>query len=118
MNKGQVVEEGDHKSLMAARGTYFGLVEQQTLRQAEEEEQIKFEQQETAKLLLSEQLDLDDLNVRKDRRSTIISLTASILTKLYGKKNSIIDDSDDLKADEKIKTVKVIKMEENLEYLN
>ncbi len=118
MNKGEVVEEGDHKSLMTARGTYFGLVEQQTLRQAEEEEEIKFEQQETTKILLSEQSDLDDLNVRKDRRSTIVSLTPSILTKLYGKKNSIIDDDDDLKADEKIKTVKVIKTKENLDYLN
>ena len=106
MRKGEVVEEGDHKSLMKARGIYFGLVEQQTLHQTEKEEQIKFEQEETARILVSEE---PNLNVKKDRSSTIVSLTPSILAKLYGKESSIVDGNNyDLKEDEKIQTIKVI----------
>jgi len=55
MHKGEVVEEGDHESLMRARGTYYGLVEQQNLLRAEEEEQLAFEQNESVTLVQAHQ---------------------------------------------------------------
>jgi len=109
MHKGEVVEEGDHDALIKARGTYFDLVEQQRLRQAEEEEELKFEEQETAKILVSEQSNLDYSNIEIDRRSSVITLTPSILAALYGKKDSI--GGDNLKKgndDEKLTKIKVI----------
>ena len=36
MQKGDVIEEGNHDSLMQRRGVYFNLVEQQSLRRTEE----------------------------------------------------------------------------------
>ncbi|CAF4379653.1 unnamed protein product, partial [Rotaria sordida] len=39
MQQGEIVEEGDHDSLMKAQGIYFDLVKQQNLRQVEEEEE-------------------------------------------------------------------------------
>ncbi|CAF3789545.1 unnamed protein product, partial [Rotaria sp. Silwood1] len=106
MQKGQVVEEGDHDSLMSIRGIYFTLIQQQSLRQAEEEEELEFEQQQTAKILLSDQLDLDNSNIKKDRRSTLDSITPSVLAVLYGKKNLEIDEDLEENDDEKIKMKK------------
>jgi ABC-type multidrug transport system ATPase subunit len=109
MHKGEVVEEGDHDSLMKGRGTYFDLVEQQRLHQAEEEEELKFEEQETAKILVSEQSNLDYSNIEIDRRSSVITLTPSILAELYGKKDSIgVDNLKKGNDDEKLTTIKVI----------
>ena len=74
MHKGEVVEEGDHESLMRSQGTYFGLVEQQNLRLAEEEEQLAFERQESIGLIRAHQADenqVDDEFVRK-RASTVL----------------------------------------------
>ena len=39
MGKGQVIEEGNHESLMQLQGTYFSLVQQQALQTEEEEEE-------------------------------------------------------------------------------
>ncbi|CAF4711215.1 unnamed protein product, partial [Rotaria magnacalcarata] len=36
MQKGEIVEEGDHESLMKIQGLYFYFVKQQNLRQIEE----------------------------------------------------------------------------------
>ncbi|CAF1542396.1 unnamed protein product, partial [Rotaria magnacalcarata] len=36
MQKGEIVEEGDHESLMNIQGLYFNLAKQQNLRQPEE----------------------------------------------------------------------------------
>ncbi|UJR24257.1 hypothetical protein I4U23_027224 [Adineta vaga] len=38
LQKGQIIEDGDHNSLMKDRGVYFNLVQQQTLPQSEEKE--------------------------------------------------------------------------------
>jgi ABC-type glutathione transport system ATPase component len=100
MHKGEIVEEGTHESLMNARGTYYSLVEQQSLRQAEEEEQLKFEQQEAKKMIFSEQTLLNPSNFVKDRSLSIVSITPSmisvtpsVLAQLYGKKVPMADDN-------------------------
>ena len=85
MHKGEVVEEGDHDSLMRAHGTYFNLVEQQNLRQAEEEEQLTFERQESVGIVLAQQDEENQLVIPRKRGSTIISLTPSVMAALYGK---------------------------------
>ena len=87
MDKGEVVEEGDHDSLMRAAGTYYSLVEQQNLRRAEEEEQLAFERQESTGIVLSQQIEENHLSVARARASTIISLTPSVMAALYGKKD-------------------------------
>ncbi|CAF3856119.1 unnamed protein product [Rotaria sp. Silwood1] len=79
MQKGEIVEEGDHDSLMSIRGTYFTLIEQQSLHQAEEEEELEFEQQQAAKILLSDQLCLDNSNIKRNCSSTLVSITPSTL---------------------------------------
>ncbi|UJR11267.1 hypothetical protein I4U23_015449 [Adineta vaga] len=102
INKGQVVEEGDHESLMNAHGTYFDLVQQQSMRQYDEEKEIALEKQETNEQLLSLQSHLDE---KKERSSTVISITPSILAKLYGKESPIAQ-NDDVHADENVKRKK------------
>ncbi|CAF1531342.1 unnamed protein product, partial [Adineta ricciae] len=93
LNKGHVIEEGDHNSLMNIHGIYFNLVQQQTLRQTEEE-QLRFEELEATKLILAEQFNSDDLDRRENRSSTITSVTPSVLVRLYSR-NSSIDNNDD-----------------------
>ncbi len=87
MHKGEVVEEGDHDSLTNARGIYFGLVEQQNLRLAEEEEELAFERNENAVLVRAhqEQENLLTVGVGQQRASSIISLSPSVIQALYGK---------------------------------
>ncbi len=109
MHKGEVVEEGDHYSLMRAQGKYFGLVEQQSLRQVEEDEGSDFEKQEVIKMLLPEQSNLDHSNIGRDRCSTIGSLTPSISGKLNGRKDSTDVNLEKENNDENVKTTKVIK---------
>ncbi|CAF4551945.1 unnamed protein product, partial [Rotaria magnacalcarata] len=47
MENGEIVEEGDHESLMNVQGDYFNLTKQQNLRQMEEEdEELKLENKE------------------------------------------------------------------------
>ena len=106
MDKGEVVEEGDHDSLMRAHGTYYTLVEQQNLRRAEEEEQLAFEQQESTGLVLSHQVEENHLSIARARSSTIISLTPSVMAALYGKNGVKTGDSQqDDPAEEKKKKV-------------
>lgn len=110
MHKGEVVEEGDHESLMLAQGTYYGLVEQQNLRRAEEEEQFAFERQESVGLVLAHQTDEGHLDVElaRKRASTVVSLTPSVMAALYGKNGNAKKDDDDVEeADAKEKKKKV-----------
>ena len=108
MHKGEVVEEGDHDSLMRARGTYFGLVEQENLSKAEEEEKLAFEQQESAGMVLAHQEDETNLSVMRKRASTVTSLTRSVTATLYGRKrNSVTDEDAEQDEDEEAKKKKV-----------
>ncbi|CAF1180643.1 unnamed protein product [Adineta ricciae] len=91
LKNGEIVEEGNHESLIRAKSVYFELVQQQLIHQAGEEEELTFEQQEMRKQFLSEQSHLD---VTRDRSSSVISMTPSALTKLYGKESTIVNYED------------------------
>jgi ABC-type multidrug transport system ATPase subunit len=105
IQKGEVIEEGDHDSLMRAKSTYFGLVEQQILRQAEEEEELELKRQETTRALSSVQED-QYLIEQQIRRSIADGGMNLAVPDLYGKKNSKVDV--ELNENEGV-TVKVIK---------
>ncbi|CAF2682116.1 unnamed protein product [Rotaria sp. Silwood2] len=92
MHKGNVVEEGDHESLMQARGTYFALVEQQNLRKAEEEEQFNFEQRERNGSIVTKQTEEIQLDMGRKRGSTMVSLTSAISALYSQKKNSLTNE--------------------------
>ena len=95
MHKGEVIEEGDHQSLMKAQGTYYGLVEQQNLRKAEEEERLAFERHADREVIAAQPIEEgDEMAVRK-RASTVISLTPSITAALYGKRNGELIERDE-----------------------
>lgn len=104
LKNGKIVEEGNHESLIRAKGVYFELVQQQLIHQAKEEEELTFEQQEMKKQVLAEQSYLD---VTRDRSSSVISMTPSALAKLYRKESTVVND-DDAQVDDKIKSTKVI----------
>jgi hypothetical protein len=101
---------------MSSHGTYFGLVEQQNLRKAEEEEQLAFEQQETTETVLAHQAEENRLNVGRNRASSIISLTPSVIAVLFAKKksdsttNEDLDDEDDDKEKKKENSHAAFKM--------
>ncbi|CAF3775024.1 unnamed protein product [Rotaria socialis] len=62
MQKGEIVEEGDHESLMNTQGLYFNLAKQQNLRQIEEVES-KLEDKDMNKLMITDQpndISIDD----------------------------------------------------------
>jgi len=105
MHKGEIVEEGDHESLMRSQGTYFSLVEQQNLRLAEEEEQLAFEQQESVGIVRTHLSDENQIDVgfERKRSSSVVSLTLSVVAELYGKKEQSTADED---SNEKKKQVK------------
>lgn len=69
MDKGRVIEEGDHDSLMHARGTYYSLIEQQNVRQDEDETHQE-----------------QNSSMKQDRASSVISLTPSTLMSIRGNK--------------------------------
>ena len=94
MHKGEVVEEGDHESLMAKGGVYHGLVEQQNLRRAEEEEQLAFERQENAGLVRIHQTEENQISIARQRASSIICLSPSVIAALYGKDKKSTDDEE------------------------
>ncbi len=100
MHKGEVIEEGNHNSLMHARGTYYGLVEQQNLRKAEEE----FELEEHTNIIPAEQNEKQKLPMNRDRRSTITSLTSAISAIIDGNKANLDDTEDDDNKELKKKT--------------
>ena len=106
MHKGEVVEEGDHEMLMNAGGIYFGLVEQQNLRLAEEEEQMNFERQESSVVVQAHQVEENRMNFARKRASTVISLTPSVIEALYGKNKQATED-EDAEEDDKKKKKKV-----------
>ncbi|CAF2524258.1 unnamed protein product, partial [Rotaria sp. Silwood2] len=114
MHKGNVVEEGDHESLMRARGTYFALVEQQNLRRAEEEEQLALEQRERNGSIVAHPMEEIQLSFARKRASTIISITSSVRNALYGKrKNSKTGESineEDIKEKKPNAALKMLKM--------
>ncbi|CAF1145696.1 unnamed protein product [Adineta ricciae] len=105
MHKGEVVEEGDHDLLMKAEGIYYGLVEQQNLRRAEEEEQLAFERQESAGIATAHNLDEVDSEGIRRRTSTVVSLTPSVMAALYGKKETT-EDADEESGEKKEKEKK------------
>ena len=109
MQRGEVVEEGDHETLMKSEGVYFNLVEQQTAHQIDEMEEIEFEREEATKILLSEQIG-DDSVEQRFRKSRIVSLTPSTLFALYGKKNSGTNQSEYEDEEERTEKIKVIKI--------
>lgn len=108
MHKGEVVEEGDHGSLMNALGTYHALVEQQNLRQAEEEEKLAFEREESQNTSLVTDPQTLGVTFERKRASTVVSLTPSIKHQLYGKlKNADTDEDKKNAEDTEVKPKKV-----------
>jgi ABC-type multidrug transport system ATPase subunit len=108
MHKGEVVEEGNHESLMANRGIYFGLVEQQNLMRAEEEEQLDFERRESMEVLRVYQEEENRTAIAQKRGSSAISLTPSVIAVLYGKERlSTAVEDEDVEEDTKKKKKKV-----------
>ena len=105
MEKGEIVEEGDHDTLMRVKGTYFGLVEQQTLHEVEE---LELEQNEAAKILLPENT-IDSLIKQRFGRSSIASFTPSVSFPFNGNKylNTVSDSNEN--SEEHMKMIKVIK---------
>ncbi|CAF0812692.1 unnamed protein product [Didymodactylos carnosus] len=81
IQKGSTIEEGDHDTLMNKRGNYYALVQAQNLKLAEEEAERE-----------DEDIYPDETNVRRDRRSTVASLTPSMLATICGDKT---DDNND-----------------------
>ncbi|CAF3211021.1 unnamed protein product [Rotaria socialis] len=82
LHKGEVVEEGDHESLMELRGTYHTLIEQQHLRQIEEEEKLSFERKQS---LAVDPIEENQLDFLRKRAATIISMTPSAKAELFDK---------------------------------
>ncbi|CAF5107781.1 unnamed protein product, partial [Rotaria sp. Silwood1] len=83
MQKGETIEEGDHDSLMKARGTYFHFVEQQNLHEAGEKEKLDLEQNKAAKeIILSDQTQLDNSDTTRKRESRLVSSSSSTLSLL------------------------------------
>ncbi|CAF4087238.1 unnamed protein product [Rotaria sp. Silwood2] len=69
MHKGEIVEEGNHDSLMHNRGIYYGFVEAQNLHMNEEE----FERHEMTRPILASQVDDEHLDERTNRDSTMVN---------------------------------------------
>ncbi len=107
MQKGEVVEEGDHNTLMMSKGTYFNLVQQQNLHQIEEDESLivkEEEEEELIKRFLS-QFSNNTLNEWQQGKVSIPSLTPSVLAAINGK-NLNVDDDEDEETKSKIKVIK------------
>jgi hypothetical protein len=111
MHKGEIVEQGDHESLMRSQGTYFSLVEQQNLRLAEEEEQLAFEQRESVGIIRTQLSDENQIDVgfERKRASSVVSLTLSVMAESYGKnEQSTADEDIEEDSNEKKKQVKYV----------
>ncbi|CAF0877399.1 unnamed protein product, partial [Didymodactylos carnosus] len=72
IHEGTTVEEGDHETLMNKRGNYYALVQAQNLQIAEENEEDE-----------DEDIYPDEINVRQQRRSTVASLSPSMLATIH-----------------------------------
>jgi hypothetical protein len=103
MQKGEIVEEGDHESLMNIQGLYFNLAKQQNLRQMEEEDddELKLENKEITKLMFNDQM--KDISI--DKTVTPIVKSCSYEKKKSLKAYNLLENDDK----NKIKT-KVIKI--------
>lgn len=107
MQKGEVIEEGDHDTLMKNESVYFDLVRQQNAHDAEEEEEFELEKEEAKKILLSEQVNDDYSEQHRRRGSTIINVTMSALNELYDQKQSTeINDNTENETKEETKVIK------------
>ena len=116
MHKGEVVEEGNHDSLMQLGGTYHSLVEQQNLRRAEEEEQMAFERRESTNMVIAHQNEENHLTVSDGKRlrsSTVISLTPSAIAILYGNKNKTGHEEENDEKKKKVKFDDEMKIDSN-----
>ncbi|CAF1123167.1 unnamed protein product [Rotaria sordida] len=96
MQQGEIVEEGNHESLMQIKSVYYGLVQQQSLRQAEEEEEEEeeFEQKKAAEMFLFDQTSSDYFDIRRNHGSTIVSISPSIFSLLYRNRNYTVSEED------------------------
>jgi len=83
MQKGVVIEEGNHESLMKEKGVYYNLVQQQNNREAEEEEDLAFEQQQILKVLFSQQSGSSYIS-DYTRQCTVLSLEPAVKATLFG----------------------------------
>ncbi|CAF3362457.1 unnamed protein product [Rotaria sp. Silwood2] len=120
MQQGEIVEEGDHDSLMKAQGIYFDLIKQQNLCQfeEEEEEELQLEQNEITKLMSGDETN-NDLIEQVHHKKTIDSATQSVISAVYGMKNSLagykLHENDDekkiaIKERKKNTTVDILQM--------
>ncbi|CAF5024863.1 unnamed protein product, partial [Rotaria sp. Silwood1] len=88
MQQGEIVEEGDHDSLMKAQGIYFDLVKQQYLCELEEEKELQLEEKERTKLVASDKTN-DDSIEQVHCTLRIESATQSVISAVYEMKNSL-----------------------------
>ncbi|CAF4169043.1 unnamed protein product [Rotaria sp. Silwood2] len=100
MYKGNVVEEGDHESLMHARGTYFALVEQQNLHKTEREEQLALERQECSGSNVPNQTEEIQLGFRRKCASIVNSVASSAMNELNGKKTNLLTDEEEVEEED------------------
>ena len=109
MQKGEVIEEGDHDSLMKTQGAYFNLIQQKNLHQMEKE---------TTRTLSCDGSFSDNLNVGIHCIPSSVDTNSVISDMQYEKKFSTIEvDLAEVK-DDKRKEKKVIKsVKEEIEYL-
>ncbi|CAF3678455.1 unnamed protein product [Rotaria sp. Silwood1] len=96
MHKGNVVEEGDHESLIDARGTYFTLVEQQNLRKAAEEEQLALELQERSGSNVPNHIEEIQVGVERKYASIVASVASSAMNKLNEKRKNLLTDEEEV----------------------
>ena len=123
MHKGEVVEEGDHESLMDAGGTYFGLVKRQSLRRAEEEEEeeeeqeqeqqqqqgLGLKQQKHAKLVVDQQIKENQLSSTERHGLLAPSSTPLVMKVSNDKTKNLIINEDEVEVeDAKVENEKVI----------
>ena len=95
IDKGQVIEEGDHDSLMNARGTYYDLVEQQG-----------FEQHTSEVIMCDTLTDEHRIGLEQVQKPNISSLALSIKTSSDDKKRNQEDtEEDDVKIKNRKKRV-------------
>ncbi|CAF3952799.1 unnamed protein product, partial [Rotaria sp. Silwood1] len=105
MQQGEIVEEGDHDSLMKAQGIYFDLVKQQYLCELEEEKELQLEEKERTKLVASDKTN-DDSIEQVHCTLRIESATQSVISAVYEMKNSLTGYKLHKNDDEKKITIK------------
>ncbi|CAF3758957.1 unnamed protein product [Rotaria sp. Silwood1] len=105
MQQGEIVEEGDHDSLMKAQGIYFDLVKQQNLCELEEEKELQLEEKERTKLVDSDKTN-DDSIEQVHCTLRIESATQSVISAVYEMKNSLTGYKLHKNDDEKKITIK------------